>query len=131
MTWEVASRADDLSADTLQPKWDGPNPYGVVYAAPVAVVGLFRSQQRWAAPARQGEFMHGEASCTFPRNVRPAYTDSRVRDRFTIVNATGDAAAGKVFYPAGQATPFIFDGETLGWRVVLQSLDQEQRLVPE
>lgn len=142
MTWEVASRPDDVSTDSRQPAWDGDHPYGVIYAEPIQVVGLFRSQQRWVNGTREGQFNHSEASCSFPARpcqvgnlvypaVQPGYIDDRVRDRFTVVQAPGDALAGRVFYPAGQASPFIFDGECLAWRVQLQGIDQSQREVPQ
>jgi hypothetical protein len=132
MTWEVASRCTCYDADTEQPDWNHQECHGsgVLYAAPVSVVGLFRSQSRWISPRREGELEHGEASVSFPTETKPSYVDRRVRDRFTVVQAQGDMAAGTVFYPAGQPTPFIFDGEQLAWRVQLQMVEQNQRLVP-
>jgi hypothetical protein len=132
MTWEVASRCTCYDPDTEQPDWNDPvcHGSGVTYAPPVAVAGLFRSQSRWISPRREGEIEKGEASVSFPTSVKPNYTDRRVRDRFTVTQASGDLAAGTVFYPAGQPVPFIFDGEQLAWRVQLQGLEQDQRLVP-
>ena len=133
MTWEAASRCSCYTTDTEQPQWDCPlcSGYGAIFAAAQPVTALFRSQARWISPRREGEFEHAEAQCTFPLTVKPTYIDRRVRDRFTVTQAQGDLAAGTVFYPAGEPSPFIFDGVQYAWRVQLQGMEQNQRLVKQ
>ena len=147
LTWEVASAAA-TTADSRQPVWDSAAPYGVTFAAPVNVRGLFRDQDRWISPRVEGEFHHGEVQLTTPAipiNVvsttgatvgtnitlpacKPNFTDRRVRDRFTVVKAQ-DVPAGTVFYPVAAPRPFIFDGTLFAWRVQVQLADQVQRTV--
>lgn len=132
MTWEVASRCNCYTADSHQPQWDHEacGGTGVLYAAAVIVRGLFRSQQRWRDPEMMGELQLGEAMLTLPLDVKPNYVDRRVRDRFTVVNATGDAQAGRIFVPAAQPVPFMFGDKHLAWRVQIQSLEQTARVTP-
>lgn len=133
LLWEVASRCSCYSTDSHQPTWGCTlcGGLGAVFAPPVPVTGLFRSQTRWQGPREQGEIAHGEAQVTTPLSVKPGYTDRRVRDRFTVLPATGDAAEGRVFYPAADPVPFLFAGVQRAWRVTLQSLEQSQRLIPQ
>lgn len=134
LIWEVSSQCDCTTGDTLEPVWGCPScgGAGVTYAAGQTILGLFRSQARWLSFRRQGELDHGEAQLTTPLNVRPGYTDRRVRDRFTTVVAVGDSEQplpdglpatfkGRVFYPAAPAVPFIFNNVQRAWRVQLQS----------
>lgn len=129
LDWEQATRCDCYSEDSRQPEWgcQSCGGFGAVYADPVRITGLFRSQGRWVSPKSFGELDHGEAQLTLPIEHKPGFTDHRVRDRFTVVNATGDLAAGRVFYPAGPATPFMFGDQAHAWRVQLQSLEQRDR----
>lgn len=138
LTWEVASRCVTPRADgtpcwaeaTKQPAWDclTCGGLGVVYAAAVEITGLFRGQSRWTSRQPSGEHGLGEAALTTRTPHKPGYVDERVRDRFTVLAAVGDVEAGRVFYPAAQAIPFIFDGEQEGWRIQLQGLDQSSRV---
>ena len=142
LSWEQASRCDCTTSDTKQPVWGCPDcgGSGVIYTAAQTITGLFRSQSRWLSFRREGEIDHGEASLTTPLNVRPGYTDRRVRDRFTTIPAVSDGEvilpAGlpvelqdRVFYPAAEAVPFIFNGAQRAWRVQLQSASLDQQLV--
>lgn len=133
LLWEVASRCSCYSEDSKQPQWGHElcGGLGVVYADPVTIRALFRAQSRYISPRREGELDHGEAQLTTRLEHKPGYTDRRVRDRYTVVPATGDAAAGRVFYPAAVAVPFIFDNVQRAWRVQLQSMEQSARIVPQ
>jgi hypothetical protein len=54
LLWEAATSCDCFADDTHQPQW-GHEPcggWGVVYAAPVTVKVLFRSQARWTSAWR-------------------------------------------------------------------------------
>lgn len=142
LQWEQASRCGCSTDDTHQPAWGCPHcgGSGVKYADAQAITGLFRSQSRWLSFRREGEIDHGEAALTTPLNVRPGYTDRRVRDRFTVPEVVTDGErqlpvnnlplefVGRVFYPAAPAVPFIFDGAQRAWRVQLQSADSGQQL---
>jgi hypothetical protein len=129
--WEVSSRCSCYSEDSKQPEWGCSKckGSGIVYAAAVTVHGLFRSQDRWLSFRREGELDHGEAQLTTPLDVRPGYIDRRVRDRFTTLEAVGDAGEGRVFYPATQAKPFLFNNVQRAWRVSVQAASEAQRLV--
>lgn len=147
--WQAGTRCVCYSDDSKQPRWSAQPPpgctcggYGVIYAAPVDVVGLFRSQSRFLSFRAEGELDHGEASLTVPKMpvtrlgvtypaCKPGYHDRRVRDRFTVVPSADDVAEGRVFYPAAKAVPFIVGNEQLAWRVQLQALAQEDRVVPQ
>lgn len=131
--WQSATRCTCYSLDSKQPQWGHQvcGGFGVIYAPAQTVVGLFRSQSRFFSPRLEGEVEHGEASLTTPITWKPGYVDRRVRDRLTIVNATGDAASGRVFYPAAEPVPFLVNDEHLAWRVQLQSLEQAQRVQPQ
>lgn len=150
LQWEAGTRCVCLSDDSKQPAWTANPPagcecggHGVIYASPVAIVGLFRSQSRFMSPRPQGELDHGEASLTTPKmpvpiagttypGCQPGYTDRRVRDRFTVaVEPASDAADDRVFYPAAKAVPFFVGNEHLAWRVQLQSLSQINRGAPQ
>ena len=130
LTWEVASRCSCYSDDSHQPGWDHPacGGTGVLYATAVPIKALFRSQARWRDPEMMGELQLGEAQLTTPLDVKPTYVDRRVRDRFTVTNATGDATAGRIFLPAAQPVPFLFGDTHLAWRVQVQSLEQTARV---
>lgn len=130
LAWEVSTRCSCYSDDSHQPKWGHPvcGGLGVVYATPATVRGLFRSQSRWVNWRESGELDHGEATLTVPIADRPGYTDHRVRDRYTVIEAVGDIDAGRVFYPAGPASPFMFGNQARAWRVQLQSLEQQDRV---
>lgn len=131
LSWEVASRCTCYSSDSEQPTW-GHAPckgLGVLYAAPVVIQGLFRSQDRWLTFRAEGELDHGEAQLTTPTTVRPGYLDRRVRDRLTVIPSPTDVGEGRVFFPSAPAKPFIFANVQRAWRVALQALDEEQRLV--
>src|SRR4051794_5018458 len=130
MRWEAATRCTCWTDDTRQPEW-GHEPcggLGVVYEAPVDVRVLFRGQAKWTGRHSSGELAQGEAQLTTPLDVVPTYVDDRVRDRFSTTAAIGDLEAGRVFYPAAEAVPFIFAGAQRAWRVQLQSLEQKNRL---
>lgn len=131
LSWEQASRCPRTSADSLQPEWGCPlcKGTGVVFTAPTTIRGLFRAQDRWLSFKREGELDRGEAQLTTPLDVKPGYVDRRVRDRFTTLEAVGDAAEGRVFYPAAPAKPFLFTNVQRAWRVALQAADEDQRLV--
>jgi hypothetical protein len=101
----------------------------VIFAPPTTIQGLFRSQDRWLSFRREGELEHGEAQLTTPLGVRPGYIDRRVRDRFVTLEAVGDFTEGRVFYPAAQAKPFIFNNVQRAWRVSLQAASEADRLV--
>lgn len=131
LSWEQASRCSCYSEDSKQPEWGHApcNGTGTLFAGPQTVRGLFRSQDRWLSFRREGELDHGEAQLTTALSVRPGYIDRRVRDRLTTLEAIGDAAEGRVFYPAAPARPFIFANVQRAWRVALQAADDDQRLV--
>jgi hypothetical protein len=131
LSWEVASRCTCYSDDSKQPEWGHQlcGGTGVIYAPATTIYGLFRSQDRWLTFRREGELEHGEASLTTPLAVRPGYTDRRVRDRLTTQQAVGDAAEGRIFYPAAQAKPFLFANVQRAWRVSLQAASENDRLV--
>lgn len=149
LTWEQGTRCVCFSEDSKQPKWSAHPPpgcscggYGVIYAEPLDVVGLFRSQGRFNDFRAEGEFDHGEAALSTPkmpvtRNgvtypaCKPGYTDRRVRDRFKVLASEGDAAEGRVFYPAAKAVPFLVGNVQYAWRVQLQALAQEDRIAPQ
>lgn len=143
LRWEAASRCTQprgngdpcTSADTRQPSWDCTlcGGLGVVFAAPVDVVGLYRSRSAWTQKRMSGEHVMGEAELTTPSvaiaGISPAWcpgwSDDRVRDRLTAVAAFGDVAPGTVFCPSTRAVPFIFNNVQEGWRVQLQAVDNE------
>jgi hypothetical protein len=131
LAWEVASRCTCTSGDSKQPVWGCPNctGTGVTYADATTINGIFRSQSRWLSFRREGELDRGEAQLTTPLDVRPGYTDRRVRDRFTTLAAVGDVDKGRVFYPAAVAVPFIFANRQRAWRVQLQSAELSELLV--
>lgn len=142
LLWEVATRCDCINERTKEPTWGCPDcaGLGTTYTGAVAVRGLFRGQSRWVMPMMMGEHGLGEAELTtaafdlttggvdYPA-CKPAYTDHRVRDRFTVVRALGDIEQGRVFYPAAQPVPFLFGSEHLAWRVQLQGADQATRIL--
>lgn len=131
LSWEQASRCTCYSDDSKQPEW-GHQPCkgtGVLFTSATTIQGLFRSQDRWLSFRREGELEHGEAQLTTPLGVMPGYIDRRVRDRFTTLEAIGDVADGRVFYPAAQAKPFIFNNVQRAWRVSLQAASDNDRLV--
>lgn len=131
LTWEAATRCTCETPDSKQPLWGCPQckGTGVIYAAPTRIKGLFRSQDRWLSFRREGELDHGEVQLTTPLSVKPGYVDRRVRDRFTTVAAVGDLAEGRVFLPSAPSSPFIFANVQRAWRVTVQALDEDQRLV--
>lgn len=131
LSWEQASRCSCYSDDSKQPEWGHPlcKGTGVLFSEPTTIRGLFRSQDRWLSFRREGELDHGEAQLTTALSIRPSYIDRRVRDRFTTLEAVGDAAEGRVFCPAAAARPFIFANVQRAWRVALQAADDDQRLV--
>jgi hypothetical protein len=131
LDWEVASRCSCYSTDSRQPdpRHELCKGYGVVYAEPVRTAGLFRSRSQWLSFRAEGELEHGEATLTLPLDVKPHYTDRRVRDRFRVVS-TDDSLAGRVFVPAAQPVPFVFANVQRAWRVQVQMLAQDNRLVP-
>lgn len=133
LTWEVGTRCSCYSPDSRQPDWQHVpcGGLGAIYAAPVPVRGLLRGQSRWTSHRVSGEHGLGEAQLTTPVSVKPGYTDMRIRDRFTVVAATGDFAPGRIFYPAAEAIPFLFDGVQMAWRVQLQSMEQATRGKPQ
>lgn len=133
LAWEVAARCTCWTDDSRQPEWGhlACGGFGVIYAAPVTVRGLFRSQARWTSSRVSGERGLGEAELTTPVAVHPGYSDRRVRDRFTVLDAPGDAVHGRVFFPAADAVPFVFAGVQRAWRVQLQALEQDDRVVPQ
>jgi hypothetical protein len=141
MTWEIASRCstprEDASpcfdADTKQPNWNCTNcgGLGAEYSAPVEILALFRGQSKWKRGSASGSTNIGEAQLTTPLDVKPGYTDDRIRDRFTCTVDVEDYAKGVVFYPAAVPIPFNFDGSQRAWRVQLQSLEQSARTRPQ
>lgn len=133
LTWEQGTRCDCFDVAKRQAAW-GHEPcggLGVLYANPVAVRGLFRDQSRWTSKKSSGEHGLGEASLTLPLTVKPAYTDDRLRDRFTVVDVPDDDVMGRVFYPAAQPVPFVFAGAQRAWRVQVQGMDQHTRTRPQ
>lgn len=129
LTWEVASRCDCYTDDSRQPQWDCADcgGLGAVYAAPTTIRGLFRSQARWTSTHSSGEHSLGEAQLTVPTSAKPGYVDRRIRDRYTVLPATGDRDRDRVFYPAAVPVPFLFNGVQYAWRVQLQSVEQATR----
>jgi hypothetical protein len=132
LRWEAASRCTCWNDDTKQPGWDHQpcGGTGVLYAPAVIVRGLYRSRSEWRSRHMQGEHRLGEAQLTVPLNARPGYVDARVRDRYTVTHAVGDAEAGSTWLPAATAVPFLWMGEQEAWRVQLQGLDQSTRVKP-
>lgn len=138
LTWEQASRCttprDDgspcFSADSKQPNWNCTTcgGLGAVFAAPVAIRALFRGQSRWNSQHSSGTHGLGEAQLSTPTDVKPGYTDDRIRDRFTVIDTPDDRVRGRVFYPAAQPVPFVFAGAQRAWRVQLQAADQASRV---
>jgi hypothetical protein len=133
VTWEVATRCSCWTEDSHQPGWDHQpcGGLGVLHAPAVTIPALFRAQSRWQARHSAGEFGLGDAQITTQLEHRPGFTDSRVRDRYTVVDAPSDAVQGRVFHPAGQAVPFVFAGVQRAWRVQVQGLDQSTRVKPQ
>jgi hypothetical protein len=127
MRWEQASRCSCWSEDTKQPEWGCAlcGGKGIIYADPVTITGLFRSQSRWTHNRREGELDHAEAVLTVRVEHTPGYVDRRVRDRYLVIPATGDEAAGRLFVPSGPPTPFIFDGTQHAWRVQVAAVSAE------
>ena len=128
--WEQAEACPRTDAATKQPLWECPlcNGTGVIYQAAQLIQGLFRSQARELSFRRQGEFAHGDALLTTMLAVKPSYVDRRVRDRFTVLPATGDAGEQRVFYPSAPAVPFIVADIQRAWRVTLQAASNLDRL---
>lgn len=131
LAWEQASRCSCWTDDSKQPTWGHPpcKGTGILHTPPQTIQGLFRSQDRWQSFRREGELEHGEAQLTTPLSVRIGYVDRRVRDRLVALEAVGDAAKGRVFYPAAPAKPFIFNNVQRAWRVSLQAASEDDRLV--
>lgn len=133
LKWEQGARCSCNAPDSRQPSWDCREcgGLGCVFVDAQQIRGLFRGQSRWTTPKLSGEHPHGEAQLTTPLDVKPAYVDQRVRDRFTVLQATGDVEAGRVFYPAAHPVPFLFDGVQRAWRVQLQGMTQSTRARPQ
>lgn len=131
LRWERAEPCPRIDPSTKQPVWECPlcNGTGVIYAEPETIQGLFRSQARMLSFRREGEFAHGDAELTTMLDVKPGYVDRRVRDRFTVLPATGDEAEERVFYPSAPASPFIVGNVQRAWRVSLQAASEKDRLV--
>jgi len=131
LAWETATPCGCYSVDTDQPEWGCAKcaGTGVLYAAAQTISGLFRTQTRYLSFRREGELAHGDAQLTTPLDVKPGYLNRRVRDRLTVLSATGDASEGRVFFPATQAVPFLFNNVQRAWRVALDAADESQRLV--
>ncbi len=127
LLWERASRCTCWSEDTKQPEWGHEvcGGKGVVYADPVEITGLFRSQSRWVNARREGELDHAEATLTVRVEHKPGYVDRRVRDRYLVGPATDDAPEGRMFVPSGPPTPFIFDGVQHAWRIQVAAVSSE------
>lgn len=133
LRWQSATRCDCYSDETKQPQW-GHEPcggLGAVYGPASTVYALFRGRSQWNSHRASGQHPIGEAQLTTPLAVKPAYVDDRIRDRFSVVNAVGDAEAGSVWYPAAKPVPFLFAGVQRAWRVQLQGLDQTTRTLPQ
>jgi hypothetical protein len=116
LTWQVGTRCTCWNDETKQPLWGH---------------DLCGGRSQWQSHHASGQHSQGEAQLTTPLSVKPNYVDDRVRDRFTVVDALGDAAAGSVWYPAAKPVPFIFAGAQRAWRVQLQGLDQSTRTLPQ
>ena|ERR1700686_1634121 len=131
--WEAASRCECLNVETKQGNPNCRECYGtgVTFGPSQAVRGLFRSQDRYVSRRMTGELAHGDAQLTTPLDVKPGYTDAKVRDRFTVTQAMGDVETGRVFYPAAQPKPFIFNGSQRAWRTSVQALEQQDRVVAQ
>lgn len=131
LSWESATRCDCYSQDTKQPRWDHDQcgGLGVRYAPAQTIRALFRSQSRWTAKRMSGEHGLGEATLTTRIEVKPVFLDDRVKDRFTVINATGDAEQGRVFHPIADPVPFLFGAPPVhrAWRVQIRSLQQQTR----
>lgn len=133
LTWQVGSRCTCWNDETKQPQWGHAlcGGLGTQYAAATPILALFRGRSQWNSHHASGQHPLGEAQLTTPLAVKPAYLDDRVRDRFTVVDAVGDAAAGSIWYPAAKPVPFIFAGAQRAWRVQLQGMDQATRTLPQ
>ena len=131
LAWEEASECGCYSQDSHQPEVTCPlcGGTGVTYAPAKIIRALFRDQSRYLSFRAQGEYAHGDATLTTPLSVKPGYISRRVRDRFTVVVATGDTPEGRVFFPAAQAAPFLFTNIQRAWRVSLQAADETDRLI--
>lgn len=147
LNWQQASPCTGVpgcpNPETKAPLWGCSKcgGTGVALADAVQVLALFRSQEKWLGKQPEGEYDLGQAQLTTPAvditldgvtypACKPGYVDRYVRDRFTVVHAAGDTADGRVFVPAAHVVPFIWAGATLGWRVLVQSLADKQRVVP-
>lgn len=131
LTWEVASRCDCYTDNTRQPAW-GHEPcggLGAIYAEPLAITGLFRSQSRWKSRHSSGEHDLMDAQLTTLLAHKPGYTDEKIRDRFTVIGVTD--VEGAVFYAQAEAVPFILAGVHRAWRVKVQGLKQATRTLPQ
>lgn len=133
LKWEVGTRCTCWNPQTKQPQWGHAlcGGYGTQYAAPVTIKALFRSRSSWNSHRASGQHPLSEAQLTTPLSAKPAYVDDRVRDRFTVIAAVGDAAAGSIWYPAAKPVPFLIAGVQRAWRVQLQGLDQATRTLPQ
>lgn len=123
--WQQASRCTCWSDDTKQPQWGHEvcGGKGIIYADPVEITGLFRSQSRWVSARREGELDHSEATLTVSLEHKPGYVDRRVRDRYYIGAAVGDDADGRWFVPSGPPVPFLFDNIQRAWRVQVAAVN--------
>lgn len=141
LTWEVASRCttprDDaspcFSVDSRQPNWNctACGGLGALFSDPTTIYALFRGQSKWKGQNTAGQSVLGEAQLTTPIDVKPAWADDRIRDRFTVPIALGDFEAGTVFYPVAKPVPFLFAGVQRAWRVQLASGEQSRRTRPQ
>lgn len=132
VSWEVASRCDCYSQDTRQPEWghEACAGLGAIYAPAVTIRALFRAQSRWSGRRVTGQMALADAQLTTRLEHKPGWVDERIRDRYVLLDATGDSA-GKIFYPSAAAVPFVVDGVQRAWRVQLQGLDQNTRTLPQ
>lgn len=133
LNWQKSVRCACLNRETKQANPNCIECYGsgVVFSKPILIKGLFRSQDRYVSRRMQGELAHGDAQLTTPLNVKPEYVDAKVRDRFMVTQATGDLETGRVFYPAAQPVPFIFNNVQRAWRTSVQALEQQDRVIPQ
>lgn len=131
--WQKATRCKCLNVETKQASPSCTECYGsgVVYGEPVTTKALFRSQDRYVSRRMQGELAHGDAQLTTPLTVKPVYIDAKVRDRFTVTQASGDLETGRVFYPSAQPVPFIFTNIQRAWRTSVQAAEQQDRVIPQ
>ena len=72
--WQQASRCTCWSDDTKQPQWGHEvcGGKGIIYADPVEITGLFRSQSRWVSARSTSKDRTTCSRCSWWASIRSA-----------------------------------------------------------